>query len=80
MKKLLLLLMIVPMIGFGQTAYDYYDQGYKYENEGKHQLAIDNYTKSISIDPDYAIAYLFRGNSYVELENYKDAIADYTCK
>ena len=78
MKKLLLLLMIVPMIGFGQTSEEYFDKGYDYDKEGEYQLAIDNYTKAIRIDPDYAIAYLFRGNAYHALGNYEDAISDYT--
>jgi tetratricopeptide (TPR) repeat protein len=32
----------------------------------------------LEIEPDYAEAYLGRGNAYVKLENYTAAIADYT--
>ena len=78
MKKLLLLLMIVPMIGFGQTAYDYCEQGNDYHKEGEYQLAIENYNRAISIDPDYEYAYYRRGNLYRDLKNYDYSISDYT--
>ena len=32
----------------------------------------------LEIEPDYAEAYLGRGNAYVKLENYTAAIADYS--
>ena len=70
--------MIVPMIGFGQTSKEYFDKAYDYAENGEYQLAIDNYTKSLIIDPDYAVAYYNRGYAYDNLGNYEDAIADYT--
>ena len=79
MKKLLLLLMIVPMIGFGQTAEDYYNKAYDYAENGEYQLAIDNYTRAIRIDSNHAISYYNRGRLYGQkLNNLEEAIADYT--
>ena len=78
MKKLLLLLLCVPLIGFGQTSEEYFDKGVEYGKNGDYQLAIDNFTRAIRIDPDYADAYYNRGNLYNALGNYEDAIADYT--
>ena len=78
MKKLLLLLLCVPLIGFGQTSEEYFDRAYDYAENGEYQLAIDNYTKAIRIDPDDATAYYNRGVAYYDLGNYEDAIADYT--
>jgi len=75
MKKLLLILLCLPMIGFGQTAEEYFEKAY---NSSDDQYKIDNYTKCLKIDPDYVKAYYNRGNAYKELENYKNAIADYT--
>ena len=77
MKKLLLILLFLPMIGFGQTAYDYYIQGIEYQDLGEYQLAINNYTKAINEYPDYAPAYYNRGIIYNKLEKYEDAIVDF---
>ena len=77
MKKLLLILLCLPMIGFGQTAYDYYIQGIEYQDLGEYQLAINNYTKAINEYPDYAPAYYNRGIIYNKLGKYEDAIADF---
>ena len=80
MKKLLLLL-CVPLIGFGQTAEDYFDKGLEYGTNGEYQLSIDNYTKCIELNPDdnnLAKSYNNRGLTYSKLGNYEDAIADYT--
>ena len=77
MKRLLLILLCLPMIGFGQTAYDYYIQGIEYQDLGEYQLAINNYTKAINEYPDYAPAYYNRGIIYNKLGKYEDAIADF---
>ena len=80
MKKILLILLLtIPFIVFGQTAEEYFNKAFDYGNSGKYQLAIENYTKCLRIDPDYAPqAYYNRGWNYGQLENYEDAIADYT--
>ena len=79
MKKLLLVLLALPLLyGCNQNAEDYYNKAYDYAENEQYQLAIDNYTSAIKIDPDYALAYFNRGNAYDELENYTAAIADYT--
>ena len=78
MKRLLLILLCLPMIGFGQTAYDYYTKGIEYQDLGEYQLAINNYTKAINEYPDYAPAYYNRGITYNKLGKYEDAIADFT--
>jgi|TARA_B110000196_G_scaffold34131_1_gene25757 tetratricopeptide (TPR) repeat protein len=78
MKKLITILLCLPMIGFGQTAYDYYIQGIEYQNLGEYQLAINNYTKAINEYPDYAPAYYNRGITYNKLGKYEDAIADFS--
>ena len=81
MKKSLLLLMIIPMIGFGQTAKEYFNKALNYAESEKYWLAIDNYTKCIKLKPDdtnLATAYYNRGLSYGKLGNYEDEIADYT--
>ena len=78
MKKLLLVLLALPLLGFGQTAEEYFNKAEDYVENEQYQLAIDNYTSAIKINPDYAKAYNNRGSAYANLENYKAAIADYT--
>ena len=82
MKKLLLVLLALPLIGFGQTAEDYYNKAYDYAENEQYQLAIDNYTKCLKLETDdakKADAYYNRGTVYgMGLENYTAAIADFT--
>ena len=78
MKKLLLVLLALPLLGFGQTAEEYFNKALDYAENEQYQLAIDNYTSAIKIDPDFVFAYINRGIAYDELENYTAAIADYT--
>ncbi len=78
MKKLLLILLCLPMIGFGQLAEakEYFDKAF---NESESiSYRIENYTKAIKIDSDYRWAYWNRASDYMEIGNYKDAIDDYT--
>jgi len=58
------------------TAEDYFYKAY--HNESDWQYKIDNYTKCLRIDPDFAYAYINRGDAYYRLGNYEDAIADFT--
>jgi tetratricopeptide (TPR) repeat protein len=46
-------------------------------NKGNFQDAINNYTKAIEINPDYAEAYNNRGNTYLQLGSYDLALNDY---
>ena len=79
MKKLLLILLCVPLISMSQTSEDYYEEAANYARQSKWELAIDNYTKSIKLQPDNAIAYYSRGVIYGRyLPNYEKAISDFT--
>ena len=50
--------------------------GIRQDSEKNYKGAIDNYSKAIGIDPDSAIAYLYRGKSRTGLKQYQDAIDD----
>ena len=49
-----------------------------YKKLGQYQTAINDYTKAIQLDPDYANAYINRGSAYSSLSKNQDAINDYT--
>ena len=49
-----------------------------YKKLGQYQTAINDYTKAIQLDPDYALAYEWRGNSYRNLGQTANANADKT--
>ena len=78
MKKLLLVLLFVPLVCFGQTAEVYYNSGVSKGNLKDYYGAIADYTKAIELNPDYADAYYNRGNAKRSLKDYYVAIADYT--
>ncbi len=81
MKKLLLILLCVPMIGFSQTAKEYFLEAIKNYDNKEYTLAIDNYTKCIELKPEndnLSAAYYNRGLSYAKLGNYNDAISDFS--
>jgi protein O-mannosyl-transferase len=48
-----------------------------YSSLGNHSQAIEDYDKEIKSKPDFAEAYINRGNAYKGLGNYSQAIGDY---
>ena len=80
MKKLLLLLLFIPLVSFGQTAEEYYQSGYDKDEAGDYKGAIADYTKAIELNPNpnYADTYFSRGFAKYNLNDYNGAIADYT--
>jgi len=59
-------------------ALEHYHLAGDYVTQGKMDLAIEQYTKAISIDPEYAAAYFDRGIAFQGIGDYDRAIADYT--
>ena len=78
MKKLALLLLLIPILSFGQTTYeDYFRSGFeKYENEDYYG-AISDFTKSIELDSNFPLAYNYRGLSKSKISDHYGAISDY---
>jgi len=73
MKKILLILLCVPLIGLGQD----YNKGYEYYTAEKYELSIDYFTKAINENPNNSSLYIVRGASYKSLGMYKLALEDY---
>ena len=78
MRKLLLILLCLPMIGFGQTPNEYLSKAEQNISNGEFEDAIYNCTRALRIDPNYAKAYNKRGIVYDRLGDYEYAIDDYT--
>ena len=78
MKKLLLFLLLVPMVSFGQTATDLNTSGNTKLNLEDYYGAIEDYSKAIELDPDDADAYYNRGVAKKKLKDYYGAINDYS--
>ncbi len=56
----------------------YYNRGLAYAHLGNYKQAIEDYDKSIKINPNFHVrAYYNRGHAYTILGNYQQAIADY---
>lgn len=54
------------------------DEGIFLINQGKYQDSIAYLDKSIELKPDWEISYFYRGVAYQALEQWNDAILDYT--
>jgi tetratricopeptide (TPR) repeat protein len=49
-----------------------------FASRGDYDLALEDYTQAIKLDPNLAAAYFGRGNAYYHKDDYDWAIADYT--
>lgn len=56
----------------------FYEFGSDYYKKENYQLAIENFTKAISLNPYNTLAYFDRANTYKKLNKYINAIEDYT--
>ena len=58
-------------------ASDYFSRGNVYFEKGDVQLAIDDYTKSMFLNPNMDAVYLARGKAYSSMGRFVDAISDF---
>jgi len=58
------------------NALSYFKKGQGYFNDGKYQQAINEFTTSIRLDPDYVSNYGWRGAAYSFLDQFQLAIQD----
>jgi tetratricopeptide (TPR) repeat protein len=59
------------------NATEWFERGYQFGIAERWKDALDAFTKSIELDPQYAEAYYNRGVTYRKLGNYNQAIKDY---
>ena len=77
MKHLFLILVVISLTGFGQTADDYYNKGISKFNIKDYKGAISEFNKTIILNPNYADAYINRGIAKKKTLDYTAAITDY---
>jgi len=70
MKKLLLVLLFVPLITFGQTAEDFFNSCKAKDSLKDFKGAIIGFNKAIGIDPNNAEYYYQRGYSKDYLKDF----------
>ena len=78
MKKLLPILLLVPMVSFGQTASDFIKSGVDKQNLKDYTGALIDFTKAIALNPYSVNAYNNRGQSKRRLKDYYGAIKDFS--
>ena len=62
---------------YAQDDVRYLNQGIVSAKNGNFEQAITDYSKAISLNPNYIDAYIGRGRAYSRKENIKQAISDY---
>lgn len=60
-KIYLLVIFLLSINLYSQTAEEYFERGYVKAHLKKYEEAIEDYTKAIAINPNYAMAYYNRG-------------------
>ena len=76
MKKLLLVLLFVPLVSFGQSAEEFFNRGSSKYSLEDYYGAIADYTKAIELDPDDVTAYKNRSVAKEILGDLNGACAD----
>ncbi|MGX8712675.1 MAG: OmpA family protein [bacterium] len=79
MKRILLLLLLLPLAAAGQTkkSMALFEQAVEKSIAGQREEAIRLLDKAVHADPNYAEAWLVLGNQYLALEKYADAKESY---
>lgn len=80
---LLFLLSILPfslvacLPSFDKEAEDHFWQGIEYQKQDNNDLAMEEFTKAIEIDPDYQYAYYNRALVYYQKGDLANSLSDY---
>ncbi len=80
--SLLVILLTLSLLGclesFDAEAEEHFWQGIDYIREGKNDLAMDEFTRAIEIDPGYYYAYYNRARVYYEGGETESSIVEYS--
>lgn len=75
---LVLILSVANSYGAKDKAEEFYEKGKQITSVENADIAIDNYSKAIKIDPKFVKAYNNRGVAYIWKKKYYLAIADFS--
>src|ERR1700753_826255 len=78
MKRLLIIVFVLPLWCAAQTADSYVQSGNAKVKEKDYQGAITDFTKAIQLGDTKASTYFYRANAYGNLKEFKQAIDDFT--
>ncbi len=69
---------LIPMIfgGFGPTQ-EHFKAGLNWDEQGQFENAIEEYSKAIELTPDFAQAYVKRGEAWYATGDWAQALWDY---
>lgn len=62
----------------GQSANEYFQIGFAAANNGQYDVALENYSQAIELDPNRIYFFYHRGLAYRSLGNKSSAIADFS--
>ena len=76
MKRLVLLISAVLVYSFvySQSPLDFLGSGNEKFSSANFKGAIDDYTKAIALNPEFADAYINRGSARYSIKDYKGAM------
>jgi len=66
----------LPLKGNPPSASDYYNRGIAYRDRQNYKQAIDDFTKTIELDPNHLYAYTNRAHAFSMLMKYDEVIKD----
>jgi len=73
----IILLSCFTFVSFGQNAKSYYKAGLEFTKNGNYNDAIEQFSKTLELQPDYADAYIARAEAFEKLGNVTKAVEDY---
>jgi tetratricopeptide (TPR) repeat protein len=73
---LFLLLLSIPLKNYAQNARQYFKTGLTFSEAGNYKDAVDQFTRSLEIDPEYLSSYLERARAYEAMNELQKAADD----
>jgi tetratricopeptide (TPR) repeat protein len=73
---LFLALAFIPMKNYAQNARKYFKTGLTFSQAGEYQDAVDQFTRSLEIDPEYLQSYLERARAFEAMNDLQKAADD----
>ena len=71
------LVMVLSGCGNAGEAEKHYQAGLRLQEQGRLDEAIAEYDQAITLNPESAEAYYYRGNAYIDLDLFERAVQDF---